>query len=336
MSEQVKKQDEKLNKSIDEMIDAFFAEEAKASEEVKKSEPKAEEKKEEASGSLNKATDAIHEIIGSPKQAKEEKDPNKTPATLADDAGNNPPKSEEDEKAGKKRGRPNDLSQMSMRDMSTGESKGSYDKSIVEASANPQMKEASQVQQPEHLKEKGSDKSANDSGSEEQSGASQASSDAPSLKEFSQIKLPEHMKKAEDTVTISKEEYEALKATQAESMKKSEEALIKAEVEKVTGNLRKENEELKKSVEETKNLIKSFLKKPQPRKSISSVGALEKSAGETITEESKEFSKSEKLDAAEALVKSGQLSDEDVIELDTTGTFLDPRKKDAVERKLRS
>lgn len=282
---------EELNKSMDQLIDEFFSEEAVATasetEKVEKSEePKAEEKKEGATtASLEKASDAVHEIIGEAKQAKEEKDPNKNPATLADDAGNNPPKSEEDEKEGKKRGRPSDLSQMSQRDMSTGESKGSYDASIVEASKNPSMPEASQVQP------------------------------------------PEHMKKA-DVVEISREEYEALKKAQSE-------ALVKAEVEKATSEIRRENEDLRKQLNDTTSLVKALAKRPQPRKSISSVAALEK-GGYSEVPESKEFSKSEKLDAAEALVKSGDLSDEDLIELETTGTLLDGSKRSKIERKLNS
>jgi hypothetical protein len=88
-------------------------------------------------------------------------------------------------------------------------------------------------------------------------------------------------------------------------------------------------------MDETSTLIKAVLKKPAPRKSVSSVGALEKSAGEGIQED-REFSKSEKLDAAEALVKSQEFTAEDVIELETTGTFLDSHKKVLLERKLRN
>lgn len=303
MSEQVEKKEEELNKSIDTLIDEFFAEEAKeTSEEVKKSEPKAEEKKEEGSTeSIEKASDAVHAIIGEAKQAKEEKDPNKNSATTADDADNNAPKGEEDEKAGKKRGRPKDISSWADRPADGGTDSRQYDRDITEASVSP------------------------------------------SKPEDSQVKPPEHMKKAdENTVTISKEEYETLKSSQAESLKKAEvekvqeqEKLVKAEIEKATGELRKENEELKKKMDETSSLVKSMLRKPQPRKSVASVGALEKSAEQGSSEE-KEFTKSDMLDAAEALVKSGTMSTDDVIELETTGTLLDPRKKDAIERKLRS
>jgi hypothetical protein len=303
MADQVQNTEE-LKKSMDQLIEEFFAEEeATASEEVKKSEPKAEEKKEEGTATLEKASDAISQIIGEPKQAKEESDPNKTPATLADSSDNNiKEKSEDDEKNGKKRGRPNDLSQMSMRDMSTGESKGSYDASIAEAAVSPAKAEDSQV--------------------------------SP----------PEHMKKAE-TVEISKEEYEALKKSaeenkKAEELKKAEvvkadtERLVKSAVESATAEIRKEKDEIAKKLEETTILVKSFLKQPKPRKSISSVAALEKGGYEG--EQAKVFSKSEMLDAAEELVKSKELTMEDVIELENTGTIHDKSKRAAVERKLRS
>lgn len=331
MSKEVQKEED-LVKSMDQLIDEFFAEEADASESSV-----AEETKEGTSATLNKASDAIHEIIGEPKQAKEEKDPNKNSPTRADDPANDAPKSEEDEKAGKKRGRPEDLSQMANRDMSTGESKGAYDSSVSHASVNPNMSEASQVKQPENLKSKGSDKSADDSDKAEQS-QDQKSSDHPELKEFSQVRLPEHLIKG-DTVEISKEEYETLKKFQAESLKKADveqtSTLIKAEVEKATSSFKKENEDLRKEVEKTTTLLKALVKKPQPRKSISSLAALEK-GGQSYEQAEKFYSRDEKLDAAEELVKSKDLTLEDVIELENTGTLLDPAKRARIERKLQT
>lgn len=324
--------EETLIKSMDALIEEFFAEEATAS-----TSSVVEETKEGTSATLNKASDAIHEIIGESKQVKEEKDPNKTPATLADSPDNNVPSSEDDEKNGKKRGRPEDLSQMANRDMATGASKGSYDASITHGSENPNMSEASQVKQPQNLKAKGNDKSADDSDKEEQS-QDQSSSDNPSLKEFSQVKLPEHLRKS-NTVEISKEEYDSLKKLQGETLRKAEKeatsTLIKSEVEKATSSFRKENDELRKQVEKATDLVKAFAKKPQPRKSISSLAALEK-GGQSYEEAQRFFSKDEKLDAAEELVKSKELTIEDVIELENTGTLADPAKRAKIERKLQS
>lgn len=345
MSVEKKVSQEELSKAIDTMIDEFFSEEA-AEAKAETSEPAKEE-------TVAKAKDAISEIIGDPKQASMEKDPNRNPATTADDSGNNPEKAEEDEKAGKKRGRPNDMSQMSMRDMSTGESKGSYDDSISEPSSDGSKSEDSQVKQPDWLQSKGSDKSANDSGKGPQSGASQASSDQPSLSEFSQVKLPAHLSKAdgeakEETVAISKAEYEELKkardekeaAKKEEELKKAKEEqadLIKSAVLAATEDLRKSNEELKKELEETKKLAKSVAEKPRARKSISSISVLEKGGFDESGNAGRPqyFTKSQMLDAAVELASKQEISDNEVIEFEMTGSISNPASREKIENFLR-
>lgn len=326
---------EELNKAIDSMIDEFFSEEVAA--------PKAEETAQPKEETVAKAKDAISEIIGDPKQASMEKDPNRNPATLADAPGNNPEKGEEDEKNGKKRGRPNDLSQMSNRDMSSGESKGSYDASIVEPSSDGSKSEDSQVKQPDWLQSKGSDKSANDSGKGPQSGSSQASSDQPSLSEFSQVKLPAHLAKADEkeTVTLSKAEYEELKkardekeaAQKAEELKKAKAEqvdLIKSAVDAATADLRKE-------LDEAKKLAKAVADKPRARKSIANIGVLEKGGFDESAKGGNPsyFTKSQMLDAAVELVKTGKISENDAIEFEMTGSIQNPESRKEIENFLR-
>lgn len=260
---------EDLKKSVDALLDELFAEET-----VEKS-------------------DAIHQIIGEPKQSKFEE---QKAETLADQVK---PKesSEEDEKNGKKRGRPDDLSQMSMRSPD-GESKGSYDASITSPSKEPAH--------------------------ETTVAKSETSKEIEELK--TQI---EELKKAIDAkAKAEKDEEDLQKANQEKA------DLIKSAVEQATSGLKKENDELKKSMKETADLIKAMSKRPKPRQSISSVEVIEKSIGDST--EPKHFSKSEMLDAAEELCKSNKLTVEDVIELEDTGNIFSAAKRQILENYIQS
>lgn len=275
---------EEMTKSIDSLIDALFTEESPSQGEEK----------------VEKAASAMDAIVGAPKQAKEEKDPNKNSPTTADAGIAGADEGEEDEKAGKKRGRPNDLSQPSMRDAS-GASRGSYDASIAQGNSNTSTSEQSQVQP------------------------------------------PAHMKKA---VEISPEDFELLqkakadqeKARQEETLRKAREereTLVKAAVEEATRGLRDENAALRKSVDEMSTLIKSMAKKPQARKSVSSIQALEKSFSGPEGERQEAFSKSEMLDVAEELAKAKKIPMECVIELEDTGFIYNPAHRSVLEAALR-
>lgn len=146
------------------------------------------------------------------------------------------------------------------------------------------------------------------------------------------------------------EEYQALKKAKTEAdakakqeeLKKSEdlkkveqENLIKAEIEKAVSGVRRENEELKKSLSEQGALLKAMAARPVQSKSVTSIEALEKSM-QDAPKEASEFTKSDKLDAAEALYKSGAIPMDAVIELENTGTILNRQHRDAVEKKLLS
>lgn len=142
---------------------------------------------------------------------------------------------------------------------------------------------------------------------------------------------------------ISEDDYqflvkakEMLKARQIKKSQEKTETLVKSIVAKETDGLMRVNQALSKKLEETTNLLKSLGSRPRPSKSITSAVALEKSFGSNDPHagEGQEFTKSQKLDAAESLMKSGALSMNDVIELENTGFIYDKRKRDLVEAKL--
>ena len=114
--------------------------------------------------------------------------------------------------------------------------------------------------------------------------------------------------------------------------------LIKSAVSEVMSGMRAENDELKKSLEEQANLIKSIANRPQRRKSVDNIQALEKafeSEEDANTPKQESFSKSEMMDVAEELVKAGQLTVEQAIELDDTGYIFDPNARKVLENALR-
>lgn len=147
-----------------------------------------------------------------------------------------------------------------------------------------------------------------------------------------------------DKIEVSKEDFELLQKAksdrEAEVLKKAKDeqrSLIKSVVLEATKEIRSENAELKKSLNDTQEMLKKALKQPKVQKSISSVNALEKSFGGNSPDskdESKTFSKSEMLDAAEVLVKSGKLPVEAAIELEDTGSVFNPSYRAAIEQEL--
>lgn len=144
------------------------------------------------------------------------------------------------------------------------------------------------------------------------------------------------------------EEYQALKKAKAESdakaaqeelkkaedMKKVEqETLIKSAIEKAMTGVRKENEDLRKAMQEQSALLKAMAGQPRQSKSVTSIEVLEKSQQEQVRGEA-EFSKSEKLDAAESLFKAGKIPMESVIELENTGTVMNSQHRSLIEKQL--
>lgn len=121
-------------------------------------------------------------------------------------------------------------------------------------------------------------------------------------------------------------EFQELKKAQnqvrLEDLKKAEETkindLIKSVVEKTAGKYESKIEELSKSLNEQKELVKAMARQPQRAKSVTNIEALEKSM-ESTSSKAENFTKSEMLDAAEELVKKGQMTVEQVIELENCG-----------------
>ena len=159
--------------------------------------------------------------------------------------------------------------------------------------------------------------------------------------EVSQVKLPANVKKSFELSEEEYSEYQSLKKSKEEhameELRKSfiseQKDLIKSAVVEATEGIRKENEELKKSLDEQSELVKSMAKRPQTSKSITSVQALEKSQAAAPKQEY--FSKSEMLDVAEELFKSGKLRDQHVIELENNGFIYDVEARKVLESELK-
>lgn len=154
--------------------------------------------------------------------------------------------------------------------------------------------------------------------------------------------------------SISEEEYaefeafkkaKAQEAAKAEELKKSEEIkkseelrkaelenLVKSAVASAIAPLQKENQELKKSLTESEVLIKAMASQPQRSKSVTGIEALEKSNPESTGPQ--EFTKADKLDAAERLVMKKALPLEAVVELENTGTVYNKEWRQAIETEL--
>lgn len=311
--------EEQVKKSLDAMIDEFFA--ASSSESIEKAKKPMDKKEENKEGKKEDKEEDKHqekdekpkmkksseELMAAPKQAKMPEDANRHSAKTADEAlAQLNEKVEEDEKAGKKRGRPSDLSQMDMRDMKTGESKGEYDASITEEHGEEENEEGKKM------------------GAEERN----------------HQKRDESVKKSEK-IEVSKEDFELLTKAkadkEAEVLKKAQEEqrdLIKSAVAEATKDIKSENESLKKALGETQDLIKAVLRKPVQRKSIDSIQTLEKGFG--VGDEAKEehFTKSDMLNAAEKLVETKEFGIEQVSELELTGYLANPQHRKMLEDKL--
>lgn len=142
-----------------------------------------------------------------------------------------------------------------------------------------------------------------------------------------------------DKVEISKEDFEFLQKAKAdkeaeelEKSKKEQADLIKSMVDEQTSELKKalnDSTELLKSLKEENAALKS---RPRVQKSITSLKEFEtlEKAGPARTT----FSKSEMLDAAEELAKSGKIRMEQVIELENNGTIYDPAARKLIEQAL--
>lgn len=269
---------------------------------------------------LNKSIDSlIEELFAEPvEKASENFEVAPASKTTADAAISSAPKAQNDDSRGA--GRPKQISDVPEND-EDGKRAGEYDGSISEEDGEQENPEA-----------------------KKQSRSIDQGSSAGRLGEGPKMKDPRLSK------TISDEEYaefEAFKKAKADEAKKAQEEelkksedLKKAEIENLIKSavisaikpIKDENEELKKSLQESQTLIKAMAAQPQRSKSITGIEALEKSKPEHAG--AQEFSKSEKLDAAERLFKAGKLPMEAVIELENTSTVYNKQWRAEIEKEL--
>jgi hypothetical protein len=272
-----------LNKSIDSLIEEFFAEPVTKSD------------------ALNVAGDA---------------------KTTADAAIASAPKFQDDASRGA--GRPKEISDVPANDQD-GKRDGTYDATIAAAIGEIENEEA-----------------------KKQSKSIDQGSSAGRVAEAPKMKDPRAGGQVMKSVTEEEyAEFEAFKKSQTEKqeqakqeeLKKSEDLkkaelqnLIKSAVEQAIEPVKKENQDLKKSLAESAALVKAMAGQPKQPKSITGIEALEKSQNDYAGPQ--EFSKSEKLDAAERLVMRKALPADAAIELENTGTVYNPEYRKLIEAEL--
>lgn len=253
---------------------------------------------------LNKSIDAMIDDLFA-EQVEKSLDVASQAQTTADAAVKQAPKAQSDESRGA--GRPKQISDVPEND-EDGKRAGEYDASISQDQKASDQPEASQV------KMGGQDK-----------GSQTKAAPAMMAKSLSDEEFAEYqeLKKSRD----EKQKAETLKKAQDE-----QKTLLKSVIKEVTSSITKENEELRKSLKETQELVKSMAERPQRRKSIDGIQALEKSQRDG-EESNQTFSKSEMLDAAEELVmkKSTAFRDEHLIELENTGYIYDSQARSTLE-----
>lgn len=119
----------------------------------------------------------------------------------------------------------------------------------------------------------------------------------------------------------------------SENLRKAElETLVKSAVASAIAPFQKENQDLKKSLNQSETLIKAMAAQPRPSRSITGIDALEKSSPENNGPQ--EFTKADKLDAAERLVMKKSMPLDVVVELENTGTVYNPQYRAMIEAEL--
>lgn len=273
---------------------------------------------------LNKSIDALLDDVFSEDMEKSSAiDIAGDAKTTADAAANQAPKAQKDEARGA--GRPKQISDVPQVDMD-GRRDSEYDASITE----------------NENKESEPDEAKKQAVSQDQTQDKNRIADKPAAPKVAPFK------KSEDISDEDWEAFQAFKKSQAEAkeaeelkkaedMKKAEEQkqqdLIKSAVDAATEDLRKSVTDLMKTNQEQAELLKAMASTPQRPKSVTGIEQLEKSQDPDF-QEPETFSKSQMLDAAEALVKSKEIPMEAVIELEQTGTVNDAYIRKMIEKKL--
>lgn len=273
---------------------------------------------------LNKSIDSlIEDLFAEPVvKAGENFEVANASKTTADAAIASAPKMQDDASRGG--GRPKQISDVPAND-EDGKRDGQYDASIASGQSEEENEEA-----------KKQAKSIDQTSSAGRMGEGPKMKDPRLSKSLTDEEYAEYQafKKAKEEDTKKQEELrksEELK--KADDLKKAElETLVKSAIASAIAPLKQENETLKKSLNESATLIKAMAGQPQRSKSITGVDALEKSTPEGG--ERTEFTKAEKLDAAERLVMKKSLPMDAVIELENTGTVYNPQWQQAIAAEL--
>lgn len=268
---------------------------------------------------LTKSIDALAEEFFAEPVIKGDLDVSHASKTTADKVMAEVPGSEDD--AARGAGRPKDDHDIPKTDADGNPAKG------YEAVQTPQGEEENK----EASKQAPSISQVSDKGHLAQGGKSSHDPRGPMFKAGEYEEFQE-LKKAKAQADAEKAQEDLKKA---EDLKKVEQTnLIKSAVEAALGPVRKENEELRKTMAEQSALVKAMAAQPRQAKSVTSVEALEKSQEKVSAQGGDAFSKSEVLDAAEALFKAGQIPMDAVIEIDNTGTVLNSQHRAMIEKKL--
>lgn len=273
---------------------------------------------------LNKSIDALLDEVFSETVSKGSPlDLAADSKTTADAAVNQAPKMEKDEARGA--GRPKQISDVPQVD-EDGKRGSEYDAGIAQDHGADEPAETKQSPSIDQTSSKGriaeSSKAPRMAPFKKSDGSDFTSEDLKEFEEFQKSK-----KEAADKA--AKEEQ----LRKAESAKKEHEELVKSAVVSATASLRKENEELRKSFAETQALIKAMASQPRESKSITGIDALEKSV-RPEDKGAEVFTKSEMLDAAFELAKSGKIPTEAVSELEMTNRIADASVRSKIEKFL--
>lgn len=269
---------------------------------------------------LNKAIDELIDEVFVEEEVEKSIDIAKDAEETADEAVGKAPKGQKDEARGA--GRPKQISDVPQTDMD-GRRESKYDDSTTEREGKEDEPEETEqspsMDQTQEKKRMGGKPKA------PEMRPFKKSEEEASIRQLSEEEYAEYL---EFKKSKAEEAAKAEELKKAEEMKKAEEkqeSLVKAAVEEATS-------ELRKSLDEANALIKAIAKQPVRAKSVTGIEALEKSQEEEKGPET--FSKSEMLDAAEELVKSGLIKSDVVTELEMTGYVYDGASRTLIEKQL--
>jgi hypothetical protein len=268
---------------------------------------------------LNKSIDTlIDDLFAEPVVKSDNLDVAGASKTTADAAIASAPKAQDDKSRGA--GRPKEISDVPNVD-EDGKRDGQYDASIASAQAEDENEEA-----------KKQAKSIDQTTSAGRMGEAKKMTD-PRLTKSEAEELAEFRKAKADQEAQAEQLRKSEEIKKSEDLKKAElETLAKSAVAAAIEPVKKENETLKKSLAESATLIKAMAGQPQRSKSVTGIDALEKSTPEGQGQT--EFTKSEKLDAAERLAMKKSIPMDAVIELENTGTVFNPQHRALIEAEL--